>query len=72
MIAPTLTDDLRQLSVETFEVEDLSEMDMFAPDVIAPVNDGGGCCSCSCSCGSTCSCSCSSCCACSCSCSSCS
>lgn len=67
MNAQTLADDLHRLAVETFEVEDLPGLDMFAADTIVPFeNDAGfGCCSCSCS--STCSCSTSSTCSCSCS-----
>ena len=54
-----IKDELHQLDIETFEVEDLVDVEQTV-----------GSCSCSCSCGSTTatsSCSCSSCCSCSCS-----
>lgn len=56
----TLNDELRQLEIETFEIEEIED----GGDALAAT-------SCSCSCSSCCSCSTSSCCSCSTSCSSC-
>lgn len=61
MLQQTLDRELRQLDVETFEVEEINDVGIDAPVVI--IDDGGGgdtgfsICSCSTSCSSCCSCS---------------
>jgi hypothetical protein len=72
MITAKLVDDLRQLSAETFEIEDINDLGLDAPGIMVGDEElmAEGWCSSSCSCSSCCSCSTSSCCSCSCSCSS--
>jgi thiazolylpeptide-type bacteriocin precursor len=54
-----IQEELAQLDAETFEIEDVADLEQNAADEIAPVD--GGCTSCSCSsCCSTCSSTCSS------------
>jgi hypothetical protein len=71
MLQQSLGYDLRQLDVETFEIEEINDVGIDAPGIlIDDGGDGGGggefaATSSSCSCSSCCSCSTSSCCSCS-------